>query len=75
MAVNLHVRDVPDDVKEKLVRLAEREHMSLNAYVVRQLEMASRTADNARLVDLLPSYDDLSTADIVDALRHERESR
>jgi len=75
VAVNLHVRDVPDDVKEKLVRLAEREHMSLNAYVVRQLEMASRTADNARLVDLLPSYDDLSTADIVDALSHERESR
>jgi hypothetical protein len=75
MAVNLHVRDVPDEVKEKLARLAAREHMSLNAYVVRQLEMASRTADNARLLDGLPSYDELTTDDVVDALSAERESR
>jgi plasmid stability protein len=74
MAANMHVRDIPDEVKEKLARLAEREHMSLNAYVVRQLEMASRTADNARLLDGLASYD-ISTGDVVHALAQEREGR
>jgi hypothetical protein len=74
MAVNMHVRDIPDDVKRKLVELAEREHMSLNAYVVRQLEMASRTADNVRLLRGLPDLD-ISTDDIVDALDREREGR
>ena len=72
--MNMHVRDIPDDVKRKLVELAEREHMSLNAYVVRQLEMASRTADNVRLLRGLPDLD-ISTDDIVDALDREREGR
>ena len=74
VAANMHVRDIPDDVKAKLVILAEREHMSLNAYVVRQLEMASRTADNAGLLDNLPSYD-VSASEVVDALGHERDDR
>jgi Antitoxin FitA-like, ribbon-helix-helix len=75
VGVNMHVRDIPDDVKAKLERLAARRHMSLNAYVVQQLELVSRTADNAALVASLPSYDHLSTADIVDALHRGREER
>jgi hypothetical protein len=74
MGVNMHVRDIPREVKDKLAELAAREHMSLNAYVVRQLEIASRTADNARLLDDLPSFA-LSTGDIVEARDRERDRR
>lgn len=74
MASNMHVRGVPEDVKANLVKLAKQEHMSLNAYVVLQLEIASRTADNARLLDGLPSYD-ISTEEVVDALAQERKRR
>jgi len=70
----MHVRDIPRDVKDKLAELAAREHMSLNAYVVRQLEIAARTADNARLLDDLPSYD-LSPQAVVEALDRERGGR
>ena len=70
----MHVRDIPQEVKDKLVELAAREHISLNAYVVRQLEIASRTADNARLLDGLPSYD-LTPQDVVSALDQARRAR
>jgi hypothetical protein len=70
----MHVRDIPEEVKDKLVELAAREHISLNAYVVRQLEIASRTADNVHLLDGLPGYD-LSPDDVVTAVRQERGAR
>ncbi|HKY64814.1 MAG TPA: hypothetical protein VJM49_00525 [Acidimicrobiales bacterium] len=75
MAVNMHVRDIPDEVKQKLADLAAREHMSLNAYVVRQLEVVARTADNARLLDALPSDAELRPEDVVAALDLGREGR
>jgi plasmid stability protein len=72
--VNMHVRDIPKEVKDKLATLAAREHMSLNAYVVRLLEMESRFADNARLLGAAPNVD-ISRDQIAEALREAREER
>ena len=40
----IYLRNVPDDVAEKLERLARRAGMSLNAYSVRELAELSRRA-------------------------------
>ena len=72
--VNMHVRDVPKEVKDDLAWLAEHDHISLNAYVVRVLEMASRRARNMRLLRDAPTHD-ITTEAIVDAVRAVREER
>jgi hypothetical protein len=46
----LYLRNVPDDVGERLERLADRAHMSLSAFVVRELAEISRRADNPGLL-------------------------
>jgi len=50
----LYLRNVPDDVVERLQRLAARESMSVGALAVRELAEASRRADNAALLGALP---------------------
>ncbi len=50
----LYIRNVPDEVAERLERLAARELMSVNALVVRELSGAARRADNAELLAGLP---------------------
>jgi plasmid stability protein len=50
----LYLRNVPDDVGEKLERLAAREGMSLSAYAARELAMIARRADNPSLLAGLP---------------------
>ena len=70
----LYLRNVPDDVGERLERLAAREGMSLSAFAARELAQISRRADNPALLAGLP---DLSVdADTViaglDAGRSER---
>lgn len=74
MRVNMHVRDIPKDVKDNLAVLAAREHMSLNSYVVRVLEMEARIADNARLLGNLPDFG-VSGEVIADAIREGRDER
>ena len=70
----LYLRNVPDDVGERLERLAAREGMSLSAFAARELAQISQRADNPALLAGLP---DLSidagavTADL-DAGRSER---
>ena len=70
----LYLRNVPDDVGERLERLATREGMSLSAFAARELAQISQRADNPALLAGLP---DLSidagtvTADL-DAGRSER---
>ena len=70
----LYLRNVPDDVGERLERLAAREGMSLSAFAARELAQISQRADNPALLAGLP---DLSidagtvTADL-DAGRFER---
>jgi hypothetical protein len=73
----LYLRNVPDEVVERLERLAERESMSLNAVAVRQLAESTRWLDNAALLASLPSYD-ISISSILEELdrgRAERDAR
>jgi plasmid stability protein len=50
----LYLRNVPDDVVERLERLAARDGTSLGAVAVRELAEVSRRADNAALLGALP---------------------
>jgi len=50
----LYLRNVPNEVTERLERLAGREHMSVSAFVVRELTELARRADNRALLADLP---------------------
>lgn len=50
----LYLRNVPDDVVERLERLAARDATSVSAVAVRELAEVSRRADNPSLLDALP---------------------
>ncbi len=63
----LYLRNVPDEVGERLERLAARENMSLSAFATRELTQLSKRADNAALLDGRPSLE-VSLDDILDVL-------
>jgi hypothetical protein len=50
----IQIREVPDDVHEALAKAAEAEKLSLNRYVLRELEHLARRAEvvelNARVI-------------------------
>ncbi len=48
------MRNVPDEVGEKLEQLAAREGMSLSAFAARELAQIAQRADNAALLAGLP---------------------
>jgi len=50
----LYLRNVPDEVGERLERLAAREGLSLSAFASRELAAISRRADNPALLGELP---------------------
>lgn len=50
----LYLRNVPDEVVERLERLAARDSTSVGAVAVRELADVSRRADNAALLGSLP---------------------
>jgi plasmid stability protein len=50
----LYLRNVPDDLVERLERLAAREGTSVNAIAVRELAESSRRADSPALLGALP---------------------
>jgi hypothetical protein len=50
----LYQRNVPDDVVERLERLAAGDGTSVGAVAVRDLGEVSRRADNAALLGVLP---------------------
>jgi len=70
----LYLRGVPDDVVERLKRLAEREGTSVNAVAVRELADSSRRADNPALLGALPDLG-VDPATIAADLDAERASR
>jgi hypothetical protein len=70
----LYLRNVPDDVVERLERLAARDATSVSAVAVRELAEASRRADNAALLGALPDLG-VDPSDIVDALDAGRTGR
>lgn len=50
----LYLRNVPDEVVERLERLAARDGTSVGAVAVRELAEVSRRADNPALLGALP---------------------
>lgn len=63
----LYLRNVPEEVGERLERLATLEGMSVSAYAVRELTVLARRADNPALLGRLPDAR-VSAPSIVDAL-------
>ena len=51
------MRNVSDEVGERIERLAERAGMSVSAFVVRELGEIARRADNPALLGDLPDLD------------------
>ncbi|MHB1929341.1 MAG: FitA-like ribbon-helix-helix domain-containing protein [Acidimicrobiales bacterium] len=70
----LYLRNVPDDVVDRLKRLAARDGTSVGAVAVRELAEASRRADNPALLGTLPDLD-IGTEAIVEALGAGRSDR
>ena len=70
----LYLRNVPDEVVERLEILAAQQGMSVSALALRELAEASRRADNPRLLAELPDHD-ISTAAIVEGLDADRAAR
>jgi hypothetical protein len=70
----IYLRNVPDEVVERLERLAARDRMSVAAVAVRELEEVSRRVDNPVLLGTLPDLDidPVSVVADVDAGRAER---
>ena len=67
----LYLRNVPQDVAERLERLAAREGLSLSAFAVRELAWVALRADNPALLAGLPDLgvDPRAVVDDVDAGR------
>jgi hypothetical protein len=70
----LYLRNVPDEVVERLERLAARDSTSVGAVAVRELAEVSRRADNPALLGSLPDLD-VDTSTILDDLEVERDAR
>jgi len=70
----LYLRNVPDEVGERLERLASRAGMSVAAFATRELSIIARRADNPALLAELPDLGVDATA-IVDALEAGRGER
>jgi hypothetical protein len=70
----LYLRNVPDEVVERLERLAAGEATSVNALAVKELAIASRRADNRALLGGLPDLG-LDADQIVAGLEAERARR
>jgi hypothetical protein len=70
----LYLRNVPDDVVERLERLAARDATSVGAVAVRELAEVSRRADNPALLGALPDLS-VDTTTIVKELEAGRAER
>ncbi|TCP53968.1 ribbon-helix-helix CopG family protein [Tamaricihabitans halophyticus] len=71
----LYLRNVPDDVVERLERLAKQEGVSsVSAIAVRELADVSWRANNLELLDALPDHN-VSTESIRTDLDQERSAR
>lgn len=70
----LCLRNVPDDVVERLERLAELAKTSVSAVAVRELTEASRRADNPALLGDLPDIG-IDTTELIGGIDAERAGR
>ncbi len=67
----LHLRNVPDDVMERLERMARAASTSVTAVAIRELDAATRRVDNAALLATLPDLDIPATA-VIEQLDSDR---
>ena len=70
----LYLRNVPDEVVERLERLAKRDSMSVNAVAVRELAESTRRLNNAALLEGLPDLG-ISIEEILEDLDRGRADR
>lgn len=70
----LYLRNVPDEVVQRLERMAKYEGISVNAVAIRELAEASRRIDNAALLESLPHHD-ITMAQILKNLDEARSER
>jgi hypothetical protein len=70
----LYLRNVPDDVSDRLATLAAREGLSVSAFAVRELTESARRADNVSLLGELPDLG-VSASDVVAELESGRAGR
>ena len=70
----IYIRNIPDDVAERLEAIAKDRRMSLSALAAETLVAASNRADNARLLAGLSSFriDTAAIADDIDRARRDR---
>lgn len=70
----LYLRNVPDEVIDRLERLAARENLSVSAAAIRELAEASRRIDNPALLGALPdlNIDTVTLPHDIDAERAHR---
>ncbi len=74
MPRTLYIRHVPDDVAERLEKLASRAGVPLSTFALQELSETARRADNAELLNALPSAA-IDPAAILEALRQSRAER
>lgn len=70
----IYLRNVPDDVADRMERLARRNKMSVSAFAVQELAEISRREENLALLDDLPNLG-IGRAELLvdlDAGRNER---
>ena len=70
----LYLRNVPDEVADRLERMAKREGTSVNAVAIRELAEASRRINNAALLESLPDYN-VPMSEILEDLDRARAER
>lgn len=70
----LYLRNVPDDVSERLASLAAREGLSVSSFALRELTEASRRADSPSLLGELPDHD-VTARDVIADLEVGRSTR
>lgn len=70
----LYLRNVPDEVSQRLAALAAREGLSVSSLAVRELAEAARRADNLALLGELPDLD-VSAEDVIADIEADRSAR
>lgn len=70
----LYLRNVPDDVGDRLERLAAREGLSVSTFVKRELAVLARRCDNPALLADLPDLG-IDAADVVRDVAEGRSAR
>lgn len=70
----LYLRNVPEEVSERLASLAAREGLSVSSFALRELTDVARRADNPALLGELPDLD-VSAAEVIADLDAARSAR